>query len=50
MKKQYSSTPYDDVFKSLLNDLPDCLISLVNEMFDLIKDSMENGLNKAEKM
>ena len=34
-KKYSSSTPYDDVFKTLLNDLPNCLIPLVNEMFDL---------------
>ena len=40
-KKYYSSTPYDDVFKTLLVNLPETLIGLVNEMFNCNYDGNE---------
>ena len=29
----YSSTPYDDVYRTLLNDCPGLIIPVVNEVF-----------------
>ena len=34
MKNLYSSTMYDDVFRTLLNDCPDLIIPIVNEIFN----------------
>lgn len=30
----YSSTPYDDIFRTLLNDCSFLIIAVINEMFD----------------
>ena len=34
MRKNYVSTAYDDVFRTLLNDCPDLIIPVINEIFD----------------
>ena len=33
MKEKKVNTPYDDVFRTLLNDCPDLIIPVLNEAF-----------------
>ena len=50
MKEKNVNTPYDDVFRTLLNDCPDLIIPVLNEAFGtsfiIGRDMVRKGDNK----
>ena len=45
-----SPTPFDDVFKTLVNDTPRLLLFFVNEMFKGVLDEVYDGTEKVEHL
>ena len=45
-----NNTPYDDVFRTLVNDLPRATLKLINEMFDGILPVKYSGNEKVEQL
>lgn len=44
------NTPYDDVFRTLVNDLPRVTLKLINEMFSLSLSEKYSGNEKVEQL